>query len=77
LKIVERVESGRSKANQEVYFVSVEFQNCSSWVKEEKLYSVADALKDEAGLQMKKTRLAENNDFVLPVTRCESYGTDD
>jgi hypothetical protein len=41
-------------------------------VKEEKLCSVAD----EIGLQRKKTRLAENNDFVLPVTRCESYGTD-
>lgn len=45
-------------------------------MKEEKLFSVADVLKDEVGLKRKKTRFAEKNDFVLPVTRCESYGTD-
>jgi hypothetical protein len=57
LKIIERVESGRLKANQKVYFVSVEFQNCSSWVNEKKLYSVSDAQKDEVGLQRKKLGL--------------------
>jgi hypothetical protein len=50
------------------------FQNDSNWVKEEeKLCSVVLALRDEIGLQRKKTRFCENSDDYFPVGADECY----
>jgi hypothetical protein len=54
--------------------MSVEFQNCSSWVKAEKLCSIVDALEDEAGLQRKKARLGENYDLCLLLPGVNNMG---